>query len=505
MFKKRNFFYKILILIFLFVIFSNFILADENEENLIDIEKIEIFVPSDESITLNFEPIDDDLLVQDLQLKENFIESKEQLNINIFSFSYNYNNIILRLSYIILNSFDFFLDSSFYLNNSYLNLNLSLLRDPESVFYNDKILFSQAFVNFNFLRYENLIISNDSKIFYNNLSSISNSYNLYILSDNFKIYDYLNHLNFDIYFIKNNFQTLTYLNIYYAHSFLDFNIYFNFIYNNFYFTIISVILDGYFNIDDNINLKIFIEPYYTFQKGFNFKSFIDLNILKNEKKFIFISAGKTFINNISDLNIETFNLFSEENNFLNFLFFNDYKKVLTNYYFLNFSIFFFFEKIEINIKIFEKYFTSLSKLTYYQNKNYLENIELENINQIELNSKIIFYFDFMKDSYLYFNLYFNILSKKLYDEVLKLTLSFVSEKEFLIFNKTSIEMNYVILNYSSLNNNLLYSIYFKFILIKDFGSLKIFTDFNFYPNKFYLSPFYTRSKLFFRFGIVFKI
>jgi len=142
--------------------------SDTNSEDSIDIEQVEIEVSTEEKIDLNIEPVEDELLIDDLQLKENFVESEEQLAINITLFSYPFNSFYLNFSYIYPfdYSFDFLFNgllSGFFYNFSF-NLKSTPYEDSS-----DSLNLNSLTVNLNLVWDNPLITSFNSSVFYKDI------------------------------------------------------------------------------------------------------------------------------------------------------------------------------------------------------------------------------------------------------------------------------------------------------------------------------------------------
>ncbi|MCX8058504.1 MAG: hypothetical protein N3A58_03715, partial [Spirochaetes bacterium] len=435
--KKKFYLILIYFIIFLFnsFIFTNLFGQESGEQETIDIEKIEIFVPTLEYIELEFAPIDDELLIQDLQLKENFIESDEQLNINIFSFSTKFYRSIFQLSYIFLNSYYFYLDTIFLMRNYILNLIFDIRKNPlyieleQNNIFNDFLLSTKILSNNS--NNNNILTFNNSFTLYSKVFKNNSSYfNLFYFNNNFNLIDYENLLILRFDFFKNNFSNYYNLFIVYKKYFEHINAGTSFIYFIFKNLLISFFIEGIYYINENTYFDIKFSPYYLSNGGIDFEGMIYFKITNKNNNFFEFNISKNF--NLVYINqyyrLYPFNFFEfissddDNNNLTNindyfynvsFLNLNNLKTISKFYSFIltlniDFSIFSF------NMKISYKNFPQTYILDI-NNFSYFNIIQIENLNLLSFDLKFYFYFNEKKDFYIKNNLILNLGDKLIYN------------------------------------------------------------------------------------------
>lgn len=515
--KRKIFCLVNFLTLFTLVIFFVISLYAQEETETLEIEKVEIFIPTDEIISPEFSPIEDELLIQDLQLKENFVDSDEQLNINVFLFSSKFYKNLFEVSYISLSSFFVLYNISGFMNDFLIDLKLNLINYPFYIEFN-KDLINNFLLELKFLndlktnKKNDIILKNDLIINYNNFNNELVFYKILNLKDNLLIFDSNNLINLKFEYFKNNYSLIYFFNINYEKYFdyinIGFNINYNNIISNFLF---EIFINGYYFINNEFLFIFKLVPYYYKNEGLDFKGELKINILSESKKFIEINISRGYyffdILNFDFLKFSYLSIFNtiqeiyEENYYYSFINFNNINN-LSKYYNVSFSINLYFPYFELEINLFYKYFVNLFSIIY--TNYFFETSFYQKVNQFYINLNIYYFLNREKNFYLKNDLFINIFSNLQYNNILRNTLSFVGEKDSFFINKFLFSIEYFLIKYIQVGNiNYIPSLRVIFSLNKEFNNTNIFLNIIYHFKDFYITPFYRIKGLYFQFGINF--
>ncbi len=368
--KKNRF--SIIILFLIFFSFSLIGQEDNNEEDKIDIEEVVIEFDSDEEIEIEFSVIEDEFITDYFRLNENFIESNEQLDINIFSFKYDYNKFWIQFFYgyknyhnININYSDSIDDLLFIINLDYNSFDYDLYSDLFNLsfetFYNK---------NYNFYNYAEIIVNSyqnrnlveeslsfQYKGYYDNKNLLFKYSNNFLKSEDSFYVD----LTYEISFLINkNFGASSFIDI------LNFN-------SNKYFL-------GLFYKNQRNNLSFYISSHFGYFID-NLNYLYEFEMIYNIKSSNLITIGVaheySFINDLLKINY----LYFDTNNY------NLYHKIYLGYEIVDSDNIF---NIELIYKYYDKhiYLNSIDNTLHIQNSNENQDL-LINVNYLNYFTNMI--------------------------------------------------------------------------------------------------------------------